>query len=29
VHGIEVLARIIHPTLFGDPSSRDAARIQH
>jgi iron complex transport system substrate-binding protein len=28
VHGIEVLARILHPALFGEPSSHDAVRIQ-
>lgn len=27
VHGIEVLARIIHPALFGEPSTKDAARL--
>jgi iron complex transport system substrate-binding protein len=27
VHGIEVLARILHPALFGAPSSRDALQI--
>lgn len=26
IHGIEVLSRIIHPSLFGDPSPRDAVR---
>lgn len=29
VHGIEVLSRIIHPALFGEPSPRDAVRISH
>jgi len=29
VHGIEVLSRIIHPALFGEPSPRDAVRILH
>ena len=27
VHGIEVLARILHPVLFGAPSPRDAVQI--
>jgi iron complex transport system substrate-binding protein len=27
VHGIEVLARILHPKLFGNPSSRDAIQV--
>ncbi|HEX6942798.1 MAG TPA: ABC transporter substrate-binding protein [Gemmatimonadaceae bacterium] len=27
VHGIEVLARILHPALFGAPSPRDAVQI--
>jgi len=27
VHGIEVLARILHPLLFGEPSPRDAIQI--
>ena len=27
VHGVEVLARILHPALFGSPSSRDAMQI--
>ena len=27
VHGIEVVSRIIHPALFGEPSARDAVRI--
>jgi iron complex transport system substrate-binding protein len=27
VHGIEVLARILHPALFGEPSTRDAVRL--
>ena len=27
VHGIEVLSRILHPTLFGAPSPRDAVQI--
>ena len=29
VHGVEVLSRIIHPALFGEPSARDAIRISH
>ena len=29
IHGIEVLSRIIHPALFGEPSRRDAVRISH
>ena len=29
VHGIEVLSRIIHPALFGEPSPRDAVLISH
>jgi iron complex transport system substrate-binding protein len=29
VHGIEVLSRIIHPALFGEPSPRDAVQISH
>ena len=24
IHGIEVLARIVHPQLFGEPALRDA-----
>lgn len=27
IHGIEVLARILHPLLFGAPSSRDAMQV--
>jgi len=27
VHGIEVLARILHPALFGNPSPRDALQV--
>jgi iron complex transport system substrate-binding protein len=27
VHGIEVLSRIIHPALFGEPAPRDATRL--
>jgi iron complex transport system substrate-binding protein len=27
VHGIEVLARILHPALFGNPSPRDAIQV--
>ncbi len=27
IHGIEVLARLIHPALFGEPSKKDAVRI--
>jgi len=27
VHGIEVLARILHPTLFGNPSPHDAIQV--
>ena len=27
IHGIEVLARILHPGLFGEPSPRDASKV--
>lgn len=27
VHGIEVLARVLHPEIFGTPSSRDAIQV--